>query len=115
MPLCDQFLIEMIAVFKIKTLGGNVPRERYMGHFLLGIHVPSASKNHYLIKVHSLLYYVAYYGPHLNHFWANHFLTLKVLKSANLVTLLKIPKKAILLWSVHAVVKLRPHLAAHHQ
>ena len=43
-----------------------------------------------------LVYFVANYKPHLSHFWANDFLTLKVPKKCDpiLVTLLKMLEKA---------------------
>ena len=43
-----------------------------------------------------LVFFVANYKPHLSHFWANDFLTLKVPKKCDpiLVTLLKMLEKA---------------------
>ena len=44
-----------------------------------------------------LVYFVANYRPQFGHFWANSFLNLKCPKKCDpiLVTLLKMPKKAI--------------------
>ena len=67
------------------------------------------------------VYFVASYKNHLNHFWANDFLTLKVLWPI-LVTLFYIYSiyKYWNAWKddpiiVSRLVKIRPHLAAHPQ
>ena len=59
-------------------------RGRYLGQVLLP---------HYSLF---LVYFVANYKPHLSHFWANYFLTLKVPKRYDPipVTLLKMLEKA---------------------
>ena len=64
-----------------------------------------------------LLNFVASYRPHLSHFWANNFLTFKVLKKCNpiLVTLLKILEKTTPLITVSQVVKMLPYPAAYLQ
>ena len=60
------------------------------------VYVPLASQNPYPIYSLFLVYFVANYKPHLSHFWANDFLTLKVPKKCDpiLVTLLKMLEKA---------------------
>ena len=62
-----------------------------------------------------LVYSVANYKPHLSHFWANDFLTLKVPKKCDpiLVTIENAWKDDPII--VSRVVKMRPHPAAHPQ
>ena len=61
---------------------------------------PSASVENTLLGLHISSYHtqphpIIAYRPHLSHFWANNFLTLKVPKKGNpiLVTLLKMLEK----------------------
>ena len=51
-----------------------------------------------------LVHFVAKYRPHLSHFWANGFLTLKVPKKCDptLVTLMKMLEKPTQLYSVES-------------
>ena len=69
--------------------------EEVLGSSFAG-YVPLPSQNPYPIIVYFWSIFVANYKPHLSHFWANDFLTLKVPKKCDtiLVTLLKMLEKA---------------------
>ena len=87
---CVQLIPYMYNV-KARGGGGGVLGSSFAGY------VPLASQNPYPIIVYfwSILWPIIY-KPHLSHFWANDFLTLKVPKKCDpiLVTLLKMLEKS---------------------